>query len=517
MKLNMPMAVTAADTIKRTITGTIVTWNEQGNTSVGPTVFAQDSIEMKAVKLLLEHDRTRPIGKMVAHNVTSSGIEATFKIANTMAGEDALVEATEGLRDGFSVGAQINEWTNNKGVMQITSATLDEVSLVTDPAIDSARVSEVAASENEEKKDSDLATADSEKPTEGDQVSDTTAPAPAVEEAVEAAKANMVEAARPAFYTAPRLEFTKAKYLENSVRAKLGDDDARQYVMAADDTTSNNAGLIPTRQLTEVINPLSNADRSTIDAISRGVLPDAGMSFEIPKITAVPTVEDENEGDAIVETGMTNSFLTVNVNKYAGGQTFSVELLDRSNPVFFDELVRQMEYAYALATDKFVATTIVSSGQLAPTTQANTATGLLGFVAEAAAEVYADSLGFARNLIVTPEQWSKIMSYNDSGRPIYTASQPQNAGGAVSPQSLRGNVAGLDLYVSRALGINLNAAPVGDGSMIVINPDSYTWYESSRFRLQTNVALNGQIEVAYYGYGALATKVANGSCHFNLT
>ena len=512
------MVVTAADTIKRTITGTIVTWNEQGNTSVGPTVFAADSIEIKPVKLLLEHDRTRPIGKMVSHNVTKSGIEATFKIANTMAGEDALIEATEGLRDGFSVGAQINEWTNNKGVMQITSATLDEVSLVTDPAIDSARVSEVAASENEApKEDSDLATADSEKPTEGDQVSDTTAPAPAVEEAVEAAKANMVEASRPAFYTAPRLEFTKAKYLENSVRAKLGDDTARQYVMAADDTTSNNAGLIPTRQLTEVINPLSNADRSTIDAISRGVLPDAGMSFEIPKITAVPTVEDENEGDAIVETGMTNNFLTVNVNKYAGGQTFSVELLDRSNPVFFDELVRQMEYAYSLATDKFVAAQLLANGQLAPTAKANTATGLLEFVAEAAAEVYSDSLGFAQNLIVTPEQWSKIMSYNDSGRPIYTASQPQNAGGAVSPQSLRGNVAGLNLYVSRALGINQSATPIGDGSMIVINPDAYTWYESSRFRLQTNVALNGQIEVAYYGYGALAVKVANGSCHFNLT
>jgi HK97 family phage prohead protease len=516
MKVNMPMAVTAADTIKRTITGTIVTWNEQGNTSVGPTVFAADSIEIKPVKLLLEHDRTRPIGKMVSHNVTANGIEATFKIANTMAGEDALVEATEGLRDGFSVGAQINEWTNNKGVMQITSATLDEVSLVTDPAIDSARVSEVAASENEDK-NSDLATADSDKPTEGDQVSDTTAPAPAVEEAVEAAK---VEAAapKPAFYTAPRLEFTKAKYLENSVRAKLGDDAARQYVMAADDTTSNNAGLIPTRQLTEVINPLSNADRSTIDAISTGVLPDAGMSFEIPKITAVPTVEDENEGDAIVETGMTNNFLTVNVNKYAGGQTFSVELLDRSNPVFFDELVRQMEYAYALATDKFVAGQLLSNGQIAATAADNTAAGILTFVSEAAAEVYKDSLGFARNLIVTPEQWAKIMSYNDSGRPIYTASQPQNAAGVASPQSLRGNVAGLGLYVSRALG-SLTAThpslPLGDGSMIVVNPDSYTWYESSRFRLQTNVALNGQIEVAYYGYGALAVKVADGACYFN--
>ena len=147
------MVVTAADTVKRTISGTIVTWNEQGNTSVGPTVFAADSIEMKPVKLLLEHDRTRPIGKLMSHEVTANGIVATFKIANTMAGEDALVEATEGLRDGFSVGAQINEWTNNKGTMLITSATLDEVSLVTDPAIDSARVSEVAASENEAPKE----------------------------------------------------------------------------------------------------------------------------------------------------------------------------------------------------------------------------------------------------------------------------------------------------------------------------------------------------------------------------
>ena len=155
------------------------------------------------------------------HKKTKDGIEATFKIANTMAGEDALVEATEGLRDGFSVGAQINEWTNVKGVMQITSATLDEVSLVTDPAIDSARVKEVAASENEEvKEDSDLATADSDKPTEGDQVSDTTAPAPAVEEAVEAAKVEATSP-RPAFYTRPRLDPSPVKYLEATIKARL--------------------------------------------------------------------------------------------------------------------------------------------------------------------------------------------------------------------------------------------------------------------------------------------------------
>jgi HK97 family phage major capsid protein len=239
------------------------------------------------------------------------------------------------------------------------------------------------------------------------------------------------------------------------------------------------------------------------------------MTFEIPKITAVPTVGEEAEAAAIDETGMTNNFLTVNVKKFAGGQTFSVELLDRSNPLFFEELVRQMEYAYAHATDKFVAAGLLSNGLSATTAQANSATGLLGYAAEAAKLVYTNSLGFARNIIVTPTQWQNIMGYNDSGRPIYNAIAPQNAAGVASPDSLRGSVAGLNLYVSRAMASNAGAAgTAGDGSMFVVNPDAYTWYESSRFRLQTNVALNGQVEVAYYGYGALAVKVANGNVYF---
>jgi HK97 family phage prohead protease len=512
MKLTMPVAVTAADSDSRTISGTIVTWNEEGNTSAGRTKFAANSIALKNVKLFLEHDRSRPIGKVMEYNETETGIDAVFKIGKTSAGSDALVEAAEGLRDGFSVGIDVDKWSAKDGVMVITASTLVEVSLVESPAIDSARVSEVAASDdpNTEK--------------EGSEMIDTPEVAADTEVSVEAAEVKAAApVAQPLTYARPRSPIVdKASYLEHSVRAKLGNEDSRQFVAFADDTTSNNAGLIPTRQLTEIINPLSNADRSTIDAISRGVLPDAGMTFEIPKITAVPTVADVNEAQPITETGMTNSFLTVNVNKYAGAQTFSVELLDRSNPVFFTELVRQMEFAYAQATDQFVAGQLLGNGQAAATPQANTKEGLIGFVSQAAAEVYKDSLGFARNIIVTPEQWSNIMSYNDSGRPIYTATQPQNAGGVASPQSLRGVVQGLDLYVSRALGsAPLIAAhptlPSGDGSMIVVNPDAYTWYESPRVRLQTNVALNGQIEVAYYGYGALAVKVADGACYYNFT
>jgi len=106
------------------------------------------------------------------------------------------------------------------------------------------------------------------------------------------------------------------------------------------------------------------------------------------------------------------------------------------------------------------------------------------------------------------------MSYNDSGRPIYIAANPSNAGGALSPQSLRGNVAGLDLYVSRNF-TGTGGDGLADYSMAVINPESYTWYESPRLQLRTNLIASGQVEVMYYGYGALAAKVGAGANWFN--
>ena len=467
---------------------------------MGDVVFNEGSLSIgEGIKLFTEHDMTRPIGKLKSYEETNTGIIGTFKIARTNAGDDALAEAQEGLRTGFSIGATIDDYVTNNENVVVNAATLKEVSHVTFPAFgENAQITEVAAS------------AETSQPQESENtiVSNEVTPE-VVEEVAKEVAAPAVEAAErkvmPAIFTAPRSPIVgKASYLEHSIRATLGNEDSRQYVRAADDTTSNNAGLIPTPQLTEVINPLSNADRGFIDAISRGTLPSAGMSFEIPKITAVPTVAETAEGNAPSETGMTNSFLSVSVKKYAGQQTFSVELLDRSNPAFFDELVRQMEFAYAAATDSAVANAVVTAATDGGNRTLDAA-GLLDFVADGAASVYAGSLGFARSLTVSPEFWGSIMGLNDNGRPIYNASQPQNAGGSVTPQSLRGNVAGLNLFVTRS------ASGTGDGDAVIINPDSFTWYESPRLQLRTNVIGTGQVEVAYYGYGAIASKVAAGA------
>jgi hypothetical protein len=136
-----------------------------------------------------------------------------------------------------------------------------------------------------------------------------------------------------------------------------------------------------------------------------------------------------------------------------------------------------------------------------------TAAELLGIVARGAASVYANTQGFARNIIMNTSQWSNVMTLNDSGRPIYNAQQPQNAGGIVRPDSIRGNVAGLDLYVTA----NTAAGTDTDGSIIIVNPEAYTWYESPTYQLRADVIATGQISVAMYGYGAIATKIGAGA------
>jgi len=501
MKITLQASEIQADEGRRLISGKILPFeNEIGFTNVGKVKFRAGSVKWddpKKVKFLLEHDGKKPLGRAQAITADDGALYATFKVSATSRGNDALIEASEDLRSGLSVGVEVLDSRQVGSVLEILSARLEEVSLVSNPAFKSAEVLEVAASESEEV----------EQPTNNE----SEAPVENTPEVVAPeADAPAVEASRPTItaavaYAKPRIEVTPGAYLENTVRASMGDDSARQWLAAAADTTDN-AGLIPTRQLSEVINPLSNADRPFIDAISRGTLPDAGMSFEIPKLTQAPTVAVTSEAGTPSETDQNVAFVTVNVQKFAGQQTFSVELLDRSSPAFFAELSRQMQFAYAKATNDRVST-VIAAAATDGGNRTMSAANLLDFVSDAAVDIYKETLGFATNVVVSPEQWGAIMGLVDgSNRPVYVQTiNPQNASANLTPTGIRGNVHGLNLYVSRSL------SGVGDGTIIVLNPESYTWYESGTFRLESNVIASGQISVALYGYGAIATKVAKGA------
>jgi phage head maturation protease len=510
------MQITAADSDSRTITGRIVAFNEHANASTGKVVFARGSIQPNDVFLNLEHDNTRRIGKSIAMNVNDKEMTATFKIANTTAGTDALTEAMEGLRDGFSIELAVDNYEMQKdGTMKVLNGQLTAVALVTEPAVRSARVSDVAASQDSETEE----VSDTTNPNEGDKVDNTTeqVTAPAVEP-VAAPAVEPVQASRPAYYSAPRSPIVnKVSYLEHYLRASiLHDEDSRQYVKAADNTTSTAPGMVPTPQSTQVINALANADRGCIDGISRETLVAEGMTFELPRVTAVPTVLPINENDAIAESSLSATFLSVTVQPFKGRAISTVELIDRSRPEYLTALLQNLEFAYAKETDEYALAAMQNAGGVSAQA-ANSATGFLGYTSAAAAAVYGSSLGFARSLIVSPTQWGNIMGYNDNGAPLYNAAQPSNAAGNVRGDSLRGVVSpGLNLYVSRSFGNAGSTTADGDLSMVVVNPDSYTWYESPRFTLRTNINSDGTIDILYYGYGALATKVPNGARFNNL-
>jgi HK97 family phage prohead protease len=512
MKVNTPFTITAADSEARTITGQIVAFDTAAKASTGKVLFKSGSITPANVKLNLEHDSARPIGKTLAMELSPDGksINATFKISKTTAGSDAIQEAMDGLRDGFSVEANaIDFGYNEDGTMVVNKADLVGVALTHNPAFDSARVSNVAANTAPENSESspDVEEATPTPSTEGDAVENTVTE-PTTAETVEAAEAVQASsAAKPVNFIASRNPVVSPEtFLMHQVAAARGSETSRAYIAAATASTDN-PGLIPTRQLREVVNGLANDVRASIDSISNGTLPGAGLVFQIPKITQLPNVSVVDELDAVTPVIMESEFINVDVKSFKGSQVMSVELADRSDPLFFTELISNLSSQYARATNAYNSSIIVAGAANPASGYGDniTAAELLAWVSAGAVNVYANTFKFADAIVVSPQMWGRIMSFNVDGRPIYNALQPQNAAGNAQPRSLRGSVNGIDLWVDTAL------SGTGDNSMYVIQRDAYTWYESPRLELRTNIISDGSIGILMYGYGATAKKIGLGA------
>jgi HK97 family phage major capsid protein/HK97 family phage prohead protease len=520
MKITMPVTITASDAESRIIAGRIVQWDAVGNTSAGSTVFLPNSIEFgKNTKLVLEHNRTKPLGKLVEWSQDDSGITASFKIAKTTAGNDALEEAATGLRSDFSVGVEVSAWDNKDGVMAISASKLLEVSLVTDGAIPGAEVEKVAAAETP----GTAATESTPEPqieeptTEGDDLVSETVSEAVSTETVEAAKTEVKATSYPLNSQRVRTPIVSAgSYLEHSVRAAMGDETSKLYVAAASDTTSTEvAGLVPTPQLATIWDPKTTNIRPAIAAVRNAVLPAAGLTFEIPRVKTAPTVAAAAEKGAFSDTQVEIEYVSCSVSKYAGMQKFDVEVLDRTSPAFFDELVRLMANQYAAATDAAMYNAL-AAGTLDSTviTLPFDGDSFAGFISRGAASVYAATKRHATGIVCTPSQWANMIKLNDSNkRPLFdVAGNAQNNVGSVNPGGFVGSVMGLPVYVSP------NASQgVADDSIIILNGDSFVWYEGAGpLQLRTNIVGTGQVEVGYYGYGSAVTLTAAGAFTLNV-
>ena len=131
------------DEKKRTISGLVVPWDSPArvNGADFPLRFARGSILIDSgARLLGYHDRARPLGAPTSWQDSPGGLRATFKVARTRDGDEALSMAADGILDGLSIGAELVDVDELSGEIVVAAALAREVSLVTLPAWAAARV-----------------------------------------------------------------------------------------------------------------------------------------------------------------------------------------------------------------------------------------------------------------------------------------------------------------------------------------------------------------------------------------
>lgn len=515
MKLTFSTSIQAADSERRIIAGKIMEYGATGQTSAGPVIFERGSISIPSpakVKLLAQHEPNNPIGR--AQSFTSEGdfIYGSFKISNSSKGTDYLTLAAEDLISGLSVGVEVEASLPKDGYLLVTAAKLVEVSLVESPAFENAIVTKVAASENETENEKNPTTeTESEAPvdTTPEAVTPEVVPAPVVEAArlTTAVPNNALDSQRV------RHGITSSgQLLRHKILAAQGNEESKLWITAADDFSSAGLGFNPTQYLKSIVSTQGNFGRPAMECVDKQTLPASGMTINRPKFTTYPTTTVEAEGGAVSETDAVSAYLTSSVSKYSGMQTISIELLERSDPGFFDAITRELQNNYDKVTDAAVIAALTAGGTQA-TAVAATSDGIISYISQAAPAAYLASSYFAKNYLAGSSQWTLLLGAKDTtGRPIYNAGNPMNSGGNIAVTSAKGSVLGLDLYVDR----NVVSTTI-DESAFIISPEAFTVFESPTAYMSVNVVSNLQVQVAIYGYMATMVNVSGGIQRFNLT
>lgn len=131
--------------------------------SRGQWKFQRGSLTWKdpsRVKLLRDHDISRPVGRAISLTERDDGLHGVFQVARGEAGDEVLMLAEDGILDGFSAGPLIEPdgWEpdpRDRNVRLVYQGRLVETTVTAIPAFDDARVYHVAATLRRPKGDLD--------------------------------------------------------------------------------------------------------------------------------------------------------------------------------------------------------------------------------------------------------------------------------------------------------------------------------------------------------------------------
>lgn len=160
--LSLTGSVLHASADDRIVTYLLAPFGEPGRTNLGKVTLTASSLtipeDVTALAVNVEHQSTAPVGKFARIEATERGYEADVRFLATRAGDDALLEAREGVRSGISV--EVDDPVIRNG--QMRAGRLSGAGVCVTPAYPSAQM--VAADAG------DLPEEDGEAPQEHDEV-----------------------------------------------------------------------------------------------------------------------------------------------------------------------------------------------------------------------------------------------------------------------------------------------------------------------------------------------------------
>ena len=478
----------------RQITGLAVPWNVKATLSGGESVvFLEGSLpeDGPMPKLLEYHDDTRVIGRVTERVSTSEGMMFVAKLSATRAADDALALLADGALDSVSVGAIPTKFKRlSDGTLEVSQARFVELSVVTQPAYESAQIFSVAASSPEEEVSDEEEVIPNPTPTsEEDEMSEPTT--------VEAAVAT-----QPIYATAVKRDAklpTAVEYLSAAIAGGTAWERMHEALRAAapDVVTTDTPGVLPTPILGPVYNNFVGR-RPVVDAVGAKSMPGGGKVFIRPEVTTHTSI-----GASLAEMSNQSGTFVVSSNQvtkqiFGGYVNISEADLDWTDPAILSILLDDMGRIYANATDNYAADTLRAGASVTRNFVAADLTDpskWSEWVAGSASTILSSSNGnLPTHLFVSPDIWGNLLSLSDSSkRPLFPQVGPMNAYGNLAPGQNNGNAFGLSVVVDR----NFAAA-----TLINADASGYELFEQQKGAISLDNPSTLSRTIAFRGYFA---------------
>lgn len=486
----------AAGDAPRTISGIAAPYGVPASVSTGQTIRLEAGslpTDGPSPRLLLEHDSSaQPVGMVTAREDTPDGMLFTAEIARTRAGDDLVELLKMGAYDSVSIGIEATEVEQDGRTTIVKAANWKELSVVFEPAFAAAKITQIAASaEDEESTENPETTSEEEAP-----MSENT---PEVVEAAAETTPTPTVFAQPKSFKLPSASEWIAAALEGGHRWHLMNDQIR--AAAPDVTTTNNDGVLPE----PIVGPVYNdylGIRPVVDAFGAKAMPGSGKVFIRPSVSTHTSMAAQSAENAALQSGEFQvQENQVTKASYGGFVRVSEQLQDWSDPSIINLILEDMGRVYAQTTDNVAADALVAGA----TTTGNFTVANIGDPTEWLSWLYANAAYILENagngghlpthLFVSASNWEALGKLEDgSGRPLFPMVGPMNAFGTTTPGTSNFVAFGLQVVV------DTNFDNTSNGTMILGDTTGFEIFEQQKGFLSVDTASTRSRDISWLGY-----------------